>query len=651
MPIRAYLKNLAKSTAHSQSKLIQLLLVIIWILSKPTQKIISLIRKVSVRLEKILIKIDESLKKNRQNFNWLLGSTISNNLDLKKTHLRAYGKYLDHLKYITSEMAIQPKISIIMPVYKVDTRYLIEAIESVLAQTYENWELCIVDDHSNSSSIERLLVNYQERFPKKIKLRLEKINRHISETSNIALDLSSGEYIAFLDHDDRLYPNALGEVVRHINLHQEPDILYSDERNTNSFGDPCHLPFFKPDFSPYLHLSVNYTTHFSVYSRSVYEKIGGLRKGYEGSQDHDFMLRACEQTEKPVVHIPYVLYQWRIHPLSSAAGIENKSYAIEAGIKAVSDALIRRDIKGHVGWDSYTQRYRLNLSIVGNPKVSIIIPNKNNPDVLSRCVNSIFKKTTYKNFEVIVIDNGSEDPRVFEFLNKTKKEKSNFSHLSEKSPFNFGKLNNIAADHAKGDYLLFLNNDTEVITPEWIEEMLMFAQQAKVAAVGPKLLFEDGTIQHAGIRTFGRMIAGNAGVGEPELSNSYCHFYNTVREVAAVTAACLLIKREIFYSAGKFDTIWCPNGWGDVEFCLRLLKLGFYNLFTPYAKLYHCESKTRGITVELFERDYLLKKYSEVILNDPFSNINLNPIDNYSLDPMRDFDLSNAEMLYFMEKN
>lgn len=564
-------------------------------------------------------------------------------------HLANYNKYLKHLKYITSELPFNPKISIIMPVYKVKIEHLQEAIESVIAQTYENWELCIVDDHSQDENIHNLLRGYKTRFPEKIRCQFETTNHHISEASNIALRLSTGDYLSFLDHDDRLYPQALGEVVRYINLFNSPDILYSDERNISAVGELQNLPFYKPDFSPFLHLAVNYTTHFSTYSRNIYEKIGGLRKGFEGSQDHDFMLRATEASDKKVVHIPLLLYQWRIHPGSSAQGIENKSYAKDAGIKAVSEALHRRNIPGNVGWDAFTQRYRLHLDILGNPKVSILIPNKNSPQILKRCLDSIFSKTQYKNYEVIVADNQSDNTQVFALYKTMQEKHSNFSVVKADFPFNFGKINNVAAKEAKGDFLVFLNNDTEVITESWMEELLMYAQQPNIAAVGPKLLFDDGTIQHAGISTFGRMIAGHPGVGLPEWSNDRYNLYNTPREVIGVTAACMMVKKETFIQLGSFDEKWCPNGWGDVDFCLNAYDKGFTHIYTPYAKLFHSESKTRGVSLELFEHEYLLHKYGHLLLNDPYSNHNLAEGAKLEIHGTRVFDLSKRDFARYIK--
>jgi GT2 family glycosyltransferase len=538
-----------------------------------------------------------------------------------------------------------------MPVYKVKTQHLIEAIDSVIAQTYGDWELCIVDDHSEDEKIHRILQEYQKRFPEKIKCQFEKINHHISEASNIALKMSTGSYISFLDHDDRLYPNALGEVVRYINLYQNPDILYSDERNISENGEIQNLPFYKPDFSPFLHLSVNYTTHFSTYSRKIYEKIGGLRRGFEGSQDHDFMLRATEATDKEIVHIPFLLYQWRIHPGSSAQGIENKSYAIDAGIKAVSEALHRRKMPGKVGWDTYTQRYRLHLDINGSPKISILIPNKNSPVLLKKCLNSIFEKSTYENFEIIVIDNQSDNQNLQELYSTYLKQYSNFKVVEANFPFNFAKINNLGTSVSTGEYLIFLNNDTEVITNNWIEELLMFAQQPKIGTVGAKLLFEDHTIQHAGIGTFGRMIAGHPGVGLPALSNERYNLYNTVREVIAVTAACMMIKRKSFEDIGMFDEKWCPNGWGDVEFGLRAHEKGYQSIFTPYATLYHSESKTRGVSIEFFEHEYLMNRYPALLLNDPYSNHNLAQNSGFEIHDTRRFELHNRDFVRYLSEH
>jgi O-antigen biosynthesis protein len=545
----------------------------------------------------------------------------------------AFLKYLKGLSYIVEEMDYKPKISIILPVYKVKLDYLKEAIDSVFAQTYKKWELCIVDDHSQSRDIEKLLESYQTRDPARVKICLEKENHHISISSNIAIGMASGDYIAFLDHDDRLFPNALGEVVRHINLKDKPDILYSDEMHINKLGDPGGV-YYKPDFSPVLHLSVNYTTHFSVYSSKMVNKLGGLRKGFEGAQDHDFMLRASEETHKEIVHIPYVLYQWRQHEESTASSINNKSYCVEAGIKALNDALKRREIKGKVVWNRQYSRYRPILDINGNPKVSIIIPSKDGYEDLKKCLESIFEKTTYSNFEVVLINHETKCRKALDLISLYSS-RSNFIELKYSGKFNFGKMNNFAVDNTSGDYLLFLNNDTEVITPSWLEEFLVYAQMKNIGSVGAKLLYRNNTVQHAGMQLMGINIAGHCGHGEDRESTTGCLQNNTVREVFGNTAACLMVSRAIFKEIGAFDEKWCPNGWGDVDFAIRLNQCGYSSIYTPYSELYHFESKTRGVSVEFFEHDYLIKKYGQFLLNDPYKNKNLLLTSGYDVSPHR----------------
>ncbi|RYZ82018.1 MAG: glycosyltransferase, partial [Proteobacteria bacterium] len=448
-------------------------------------------------------------------------------------------KYYTYLSNIINEFPIQPKISILVPVYKVKKSYLEECLQSVVAQVYKNWEICIVDDCSESPELDTLIRSYVQKFPGRVKYSKNEVNSHISITSNNALAMATGDYIALLDNDDRLYPNALVEVVRYINLHNSPDILYSDERHIDDIGNPFHEPFRKPAWSPFFHLCVNYTTHLSVYSKPLISQIGGFRKGFEGSQDHDLMLRAVENTKKPVVHIPFCLYQWRAHSGSTAASVDSKPYAAIAGEKAITEALQRRGRPAVVSFDPRTAHYRLKFKLPDSPPmVSIIIPSRNGFELISQCLESIFAKTTYKNFEVVIVDNGSTDSKVLDLYESYKDKPVRV--FIEEAYFNFAKMNNIGIRHSKGDYVVLLNNDTTVITPEWIEELLGLAQHPEVGAVGAKLLYPNNTIQAAGIVMKGHLIAENKGARLEDDHWLYNHVMNTIHEVSGVTGACFM---------------------------------------------------------------------------------------------------------------
>ena len=531
--------------------------------------------------------------------------------------------YYKNLKSAVDRLPSQPKISVLIPVYKVRPEYFLDALLSVARQTYENWEVCVVDDASNDAEIIKIIEKFAQNHPGKVKWSVNSSNMHISHTSNNCLKLATGEFVALLDHDDRLYPNALGEVVRHINYHDNPDILYSDERVVDENGALLNHPFFKPDFSPFFHMSVNYTTHLSVYNRELVKKSGGFRPGFEGSQDHDLMLRMTELTEKPIVHINFCLYQWRAHRESTAGNPEAKPYAALAGEKAVSEAMVRRGQPGVAEWEPDTLHYRLRFDLPETlPLVSIVIPSKDGLKLIKECLRSVFCDSTYRNFEVVVMDNGTTDPECLKLFDHYSESYGGerFRVVKQPGSFNFAALNNSGAKHARGDYLILLNNDTSVISPGWIEEMLSFAQFEHIGAVGCKLLFEDNSIQHAGVLLTDRAIATHACTGRKKDTDIYMQISNTVHEVSAVTAACLMIKKEKYELVGGLDECWVPNGWGDVDFCLRLTEKGLTNLYTPYAQLYHFESPTRRQSLEYFEHHHLLARHGQKLLNDPFLN-------------------------------
>jgi glycosyltransferase involved in cell wall biosynthesis len=379
---------------------------------------------------------------------------------------------------------------------------------------YPYWELCIADDASTKTYVRALLEEYTSKDPR-IKVVFRDENGHIARASNSAIEIAIGEFVTLLDHDDLLTPDALYEVALLLNKHPDADMIYSDEDKvdeTNKFKEP----FFKPDWCPDSFLSRMYTCHLGTYRRSLVTEIGGFRAGYEGSQDYDLVLRLTEKTEK-IFHIPKILYHWRIHPASTASSLDNKTYAIDASKKALLEAINRRGEPGVVtpapgpnGY--YVVRYQLDTCDL----VSIIIPTKNLGNIVDKCLLSIFEKTTYTNYEVILIDNGSNEPATLEVINKWKrKEPNRFRCYPLDIPFNYSKLNNFAVKQAKGKYLLFLNNDTEVVTPDWIEAMTEQAQRPSIGAVGALLLYPDNTIQHAGV------VAGIGGVA------NHCHKHFT----------------------------------------------------------------------------------------------------------------------------
>jgi len=522
----------------------------------------------------------------------------------------------------------RPKISIIMPTWNTDERWLRRAIESVLNQVYDNWELCIADGGSTKPHVRKILEEYAKK-DKRIKVKFLPKNLGIAGNSNEALKLATGEFVAFLDHDDELAPFALYEVVKLLNEKPDLDFIYSDEDKIDEKGRRKD-PFFKPDYSPDMFLSCNYICHLSVIRKSLVDKVGGFRLGYDGSQDYDLFLRVLEHTDK-IAHIPKILYHWRTIETSAAASTSAKPYAYEAAKKALADAMKRRGIEIEGVYDGlWLGSYRIKYKIKGNPKVSIIIPTKDKVEVLKRCIDSILNKTTYQNYEIVIVDNNSQEEKTFEYY-ETIKDHPKIRILEYNKPFNFSAINNYAVSKVDSEFILFLNNDTEVITSEWLSAMLEHAQRKEVGAVGAKLLFPDGKIHHCGIILglgFHR-VSGNIYYRFPD-HHGYFGIINMVRNYSAVTAACMLTKKSLFEEVGGFDEVNLPVAFNDVDYCLKLREKGYLIVYTPYAVLYHYESLSRGYedTPEkqarfLREVRYMRKKWGHILDNDPYYNPNL----------------------------
>ena len=559
--------------------------------------------------------------------------------------------YYNSLENIVATLPYQPKISILIPIYKVNVNYLKQTLLSVVCQKYGTWEICAVDDASKDQDIIDCLEGFKKKYPDQFNYKIHEKNQHISGCSNTALEMATGEYIGLLDHDDLLYPNALAEMVRFINYTDTPDILYSDERVVNENGDPEAWPFFKPEYLPQLHLAVNYTTHFSVYKATLLKEIGGFRKGYEGSQDHDLMLRAVEASVKKVVHVPMVLYQWRAHKNSTASDISTKSYAVENGIKAVEDALRRRGRKATVRLNENTYHYDIDYELKNKDSlVSIIIPNKDNAKLLEQCLTSIIAKSGKIKFEILIIENNSIDQDLFKLYDQLEKKHTFIHKYDFKKPFNFAAINNYAVKLAKGDFLVFLNNDTQILSQDWLNKIVQLAQFPETGAVGAKLLYPNGVVQHAGISLLDRQIAGHAWIGESKSASRYMDFLNTIHEVTAVTAACLCIDKKKFIEVGGFDEKWVPNGWGDVDFGLKLRAAGYTNIYTPHVEVRHYESPSRGVTLEYFEKFHLIQKFGGPLMKDSFLHPFLDRSTNFDLNPeFVTFDLNNKTLTYLWE--
>ena len=519
-----------------------------------------------------------------------------------------------------------PRISIIMPAYNTPERFLRDAIQSVLNQAYTDWELCIADDASTAEHIKPILEEYAAKDDR-IKLLFRSENGHISAASNSALSLATGEFVALLDHDDMISPDALYHVAVMLNLHPEADMIYADEDKMDEQGNRRD-PFFKPDWCPDSFLSRMYTCHLGVYRRSLVEEIGGFRVGYEGSQDYDLVLRLTEKTDR-IFHIPKILYHWRIHSQSTASELENKDYATDAAYKALSEALERRGEPGKL-IPTEGGHWIVRYEIQSYDLVTVIIPTRNYGSTLNTCLTSIFEKTTYPNYEVLVIDNGSTDPETLEILSKWQaKEPDRFRCEPLDIPFNFSKINNYAVKQAKGKYILLLNNDTEVLKPDWMTAMVEQAQRPSIGAVGALLLYPDDTIQHAGVVVGLGGVAGHSHKQFPASAPGYFYQIKTVNNYSAVTAACLMCRREVFEEVGGLEED-LRIAFNDVDFCLKIAAKGYRNVYLPHVVLYHYESKSRGLedTPEKIERfgeeiEYMKRKWKDWTDRDPCYSPNL----------------------------
>ncbi len=484
----------------------------------------------------------------------------------------------------------KPKISIITPVYAPNEYDFSECLKSVLDQTYDNWELCLVDGGSAESQVEKVIEKWAKEDGRIKYTRLSK-NLGIAGNSNEALKRATGEYVAFLDHDDMLAPFALYEVVKC--LHQNPsiDLMYSDEDKVPAQGRNRYDPYFKPDWSPDTMLSYNYACHFAVARKALVDELGGFREGCDGAQDHDLILRISEQTDK-IHHIPKMLYHWRAGSASVASRPQAKLYAFEAGKRVIKEYLNRRGLAADVVDGVFIGSYRVKYQLRPSQRVCIIIPTRDQSHLLARCISSILAKTDYKDYELLIVDNQSREQETSDYYRSLSAD-SRIKVIQYDRPFNFSAINNYAVRFTDADYLVFLNNDTEVISPEWLSAMLEFSQREDVGAVGAKLYYPDGTIQHAGVIIGVGGVASHAHVDFPRSSHGYMGRINIIQNLSAVTAACMMVRRKVFEDVGGFDESM-SHAFNDIDFCLKIRENGYLIVYTPYAELYHHESASRG---------------------------------------------------------
>jgi GT2 family glycosyltransferase len=520
--------------------------------------------------------------------------------------------------------ARRPTISIVMPTYNTPAAFLTAVLDSVLAQTYPHWELCVADGCSTAEWVRPTLEQYAAK-DSRIKLAFLDLNRGISGNTNAAMELATGEFVTFVDHDDTLAPFALFEVASALNQDPEADVIYSDEDKLDESGRRVD-PYFKPDWSPDTLRSYNYICHLLVVRRSLVESLGGLRSGFDGAQDYDLVLRATEQARR-IVHIPKVLYHWRMHQQSTAYDTKSKSYLVEAGCKALTEHLERMKTPARVLPTSLLGAYKVIYQLPTQPLVSILIPNKDSAAMLARCVDSL-ARSSYANYELVILENNSKDEETFAYYRQLERQ-GNTRIVPWTKPFNYASVNNYGATEAKGDVLLFLNNDVEAINPDWLEWMVKHALRPEVGVVGAKLLYGDDTIQHAGIVIGMGGVAGHVHLRFPRDAEGYMQRLRITHNCAAVTGACLMTRRNVFERAGGFDESFVL-AFNDVDLCLQVQSLGYRVIWTPEAELYHLESKTRGYedTPEKqarFSREYRLfvTKWDKYIkTGDPYYNPN-----------------------------
>ncbi|MBI2040304.1 glycosyltransferase family 2 protein [Candidatus Microgenomates bacterium] len=607
-------KRLSKIAYHHPSKIFKAVYVLLWQGPKVFRQ--------KVRRQDIL-----------QDYNAYI------NTQYLKWFQKNYPSKQEFRKQQAIKFKYQPKISIITPTFNTPEKFLRDCIESVLNQSYFNWELCICDDASTNSNVKKIIKNYAKK-DSRIKYIFRETNGHISEASNSALSLATGEFIAFLDHDDLLWPNALFEIVKILNKNPWLDFIYSDEDKLDEDGKIHLEPFFKPDWSPDYLRSINYITHLSVIRKLLINKVGGFRRGFEGAQDWDLFLRVSRQTSK-ISHISKILYSWRKSPLSSASekSISNiKNFAFKIQKKVLEDDMVARGYKGKVISTKYLGLWRVKYNILGKPLVSIIIPTKDNFYYLNSCLELILTKTSYPNYQLIIVDGGSKDKKIWDLYKVIQKKHQKTKIIKWTQDFNFSSVCNFGERFSDGEYLLFLNDDTQIKSNDWIESMLEHAQREEVGSVGVKLLFPNNRIQHAGI------VLGIAGglvrkgvAGHPfknfydkKINAGYSKIVDAIRNCSAVTAACLMISKDKFRKVGGFDPKF-KIAFNDVDFGLRILEKDLLNLYTPFTVLFHHESVSVGKVGEgnrdakefLNEVRLMHQRWGERLLRDPYYNVNL----------------------------
>lgn len=600
----------------------------------PSKKAVSPLRRITALIKRLAIgRTLVYLKKNgvRATVYRVLKGAGPMPVDKRKLKKIAEDYYISAQRREQEKNAQFPKdikFSVLVPLYNTPDSFLKAMIESVQAQTYKNWELCLADGSDKEHSFVGEICKKYAEGDRRIKYEKLERNLGISENTNACIRMATGEYIALFDHDDLLHPSALYEVMRAICEHGA-DFIYTDENTFSEEPRDAYNPHFKPDFSPDTLRSYNYICHLSAFSRELLDSVGYFRSEYDGSQDYDLILRLTEKAKK-VFHIRKILYYWRAHKNSVAQDVGAKPYTVTAAKKALAAHLERCGLKGEVLGSSVPTTYHIKYEIDGNPLISVIIPNKDHTDDLDICLKSLYEKSSYKNFEVIIVENNSTEKETFEYYEAIAQKHGNVKVVKWEGNFNYSAINNFGVNYAKGEFILLLNNDVEIINGSCLEEMLMFAQRKDVGAVGAKLYYSDDTVQHAGV-ILG--LGGTAGHAHKHFGRSHPGYMaraSIAQNLSACTAACLMMRRDVFDEVGGLDESF-EVAFNDVDLCMKIRKKGYLVVFTPYAELYHYESKSRGndSTPEKLERfrgeiDRFKEKWQKQLDDgDPYYNPNL----------------------------
>ena len=604
----------------------------------------SVISEQSLPLNPALIAARKFLKESKAQYVNTKKSLVWLKKKLTRNEYADYDTWLRIMRVSRQELFAQrktkfsyaPKFSVVVPLYHTPAKFLKDLVRSMMYQSYANWELCLVNASPEDVHLTSLLENWAMRDKRIRVIRLEK-NLGIAQNTNSGIEASTGEFIAFLDHDDFLEPDALFCYVDALNKDKTIDVFYSDEDKTDEYAAHYFYPHFKSDFNIDLLHANNYMCHFLAVRKSLVDTVGGLNEKFDGAQDYDFVLRLTENTKK-IYHCPRILYHWRCSNQSTAANQENKMYAIHAG-KAALNAHYKR-----IGWNARAQEgavdgwYQTKFTLKEEPLVSILIPNKDHTDDLDVCLNSFFERADYQNYEFIIIENNSVLPETFAYYEKIEKEHDNVKVVYWEAGFNYSAINNFGFKFAKGDYIMLLNNDVELITPDIFQSMLGFCMRPEVGIVGAKLLYNDHTVQHAGVLVGAGGLADHVFKGIHEDDPGYMGRAISSQDVSAVTAACLLVKRSVYEEVGGLEEEF-QVAFNDVDFCLKVRKAGYLIVYDADVKLFHYESKSRGMedTTDRFIRfgnEMMLLNSKWDILStfvDPYYNPNLSYLEYYKI--------------------